>query len=262
VKFFRILLVVTVNLVPGLALASGESGFFTPILVYHKFNSTAADSMTVSTRAFESQLSFESQLDAIGKGGYHVIPLRELVDTILSGSQTPPRSIVITADDGDESIYTEMAPRLKSHGFPASFFIYPSAISNAKWAMTWPQLIELQNSGSFDIESHTYWHPNFHTEKRRLKPEAYKTLVDWQLEHSKEILERKLGKKIDLLSWPFGIYDDWLMDKARHAGYRAGFTIERRSARASDKVFALPRYLMTDAQQGAAFERFLQKASR
>lgn len=113
----------------------------TPILVYHRFGPTVANSMTVSTRSFESQLA------VIREGGYHVIPLREFVDSIVSGGSLPPRSVVITADDGHESIYTEMVPRLKREGFSATLFIYPSAISNAKWAMTWTQLIELEKGG-------------------------------------------------------------------------------------------------------------------
>jgi peptidoglycan/xylan/chitin deacetylase (PgdA/CDA1 family) len=211
--------------------------------------------MTVSTRVFESQLGL------IRQGGYHVIPLRELVDSILGGGALPSKTVVITADDGHESIYTEMVPRMKRYGFPAALFIYPSAISNAKWAMTWPQLIELERSGLFDIESHTYWHPNFKTEKRRLTDAAYRDFVAWQLEHSKQILEQKLMKRVDLLAWPFGIYDDGLMEAARQAGYRAAFSLDRRPATASDRPMAFPRYLMTDAQQGSVFERLLAHAT-
>ncbi len=228
----------------------------TPILLYHRFGPTAADSMTVTTRAFESQLA------SIRRGGYRAIPLRELVDSLTGGAALPPRSVAITADDGHESIYTEMLPRMKRYGFPATLFIYPSAISNAKWAMTWRQLIELRTSGLFDIESHTYWHPNFKIEKRRLGGGAYKTFVVWQLGRSKALLERKLGKPVDLLAWPFGIYDDWLMEEAGQAGYRAGFTLERRPARASDRPLALPRYLMTDSERGPVFERLLAEATR
>jgi peptidoglycan/xylan/chitin deacetylase (PgdA/CDA1 family) len=241
---------------PPFALATaGEPGAQIPVLVYHRFGPTAADSMTVSTTVFESQLA------AIHDGGYHVIRSSELVDSILSGRPLPARSIVITADDGHESIYTEMVPRLKRYGFPVTLFIYPSAISNAKWAMTWPQLIELEKSGLFDIESHTYWHPNFKIEKRRLSESAYKEFVRSQLSRSKTVLEQKLGKRVDLLAWPFGIYDPWLMEEAANAGYRAGFTLDRRPVKASDQPLASPRYLMTDSQRGTVFARLLAKAT-
>jgi peptidoglycan/xylan/chitin deacetylase (PgdA/CDA1 family) len=83
---------------------------------------------------------------------------------------------VITADDGHESVFTEMAPLVREYGVPVTLFIYPSAISNAPYAMTWEQLAALDRTGLFGIESHTYWHPNFKTEKRRLSAGAYRAL--------------------------------------------------------------------------------------
>lgn len=236
-----------------LAAAAGlEPAAQVPILLYHRVAPTVTDSMTVSERVFEAQMAL------IQAGGYHVIALRSLVDAVLNKQALPLHSIVITADDGHESIYSEMVPRWKKYGFPATLFIYPSAISNAKWAMTWPQLVELNASGLCDIQSHTYWHPNFNIEKKRLTAKAYQEFVDWQFEQSKKTLEQKLGKRIDLLAWPFGIYDDWLMDEAGQAGYRAAFTIERRSVRSSDRPMALPRFLITDSLRGAAFQKLLE----
>lgn len=66
---------------------------------------------------------------------------------------------------------------------------------------------------------------------------------------SKEVLEQRLKIHVDMLAWPFGIYDDDLMSAARQTGYLAGFTLERRTADRSDNLMALPRYLMTDRVQ-------------
>jgi peptidoglycan/xylan/chitin deacetylase (PgdA/CDA1 family) len=63
--------------------------------------------------------------------------------------------------------------------------------------------------------------------------------------------------KVDMLAWPFGIYDEDLIRKAVEAGYVSAFTIERFHAKPSDHVMALPRYLITDADQGKAFGRML-----
>jgi peptidoglycan/xylan/chitin deacetylase (PgdA/CDA1 family) len=123
--------------------------------------------------------------------------------------------------------------------------------------MTWEQLEELEETGLFDIQSHSFWHPNFRVEKRRLAPDEYRKFVNTQLVKSKTILEQKLGAKIDLLSWPFGIYDEELITAARNAGYTAGFTLDRRSASKSDDVMALPRFLMNDRMRGKAFESLI-----
>ena len=223
-----------------------------PILLYHRLAPTVVDSMTVSIPVFESQLAY------LKDHGYGVIPLQRLL-AYLRGTAPPPppRSVVITADDGHRSVYERMLPLLKRYGYPATLFIYPSAISNADYALTWAQLRELKATGRFDIQSHTYWHPNFMKEKRTLAPEAYAKLVDSQLVRSREKLERETGGEITLLAWTFGLYDEDLMKRASELGYRAAFTIERRHARPGDDLMALPRYLVTDFDSGERFGQLL-----
>ncbi len=235
---------------------SGESkyplGTRVPILLYHRFGPVVADGMTVTTSTFESHLQY------LKNHGYTVIPLRHLVDNYLGkGSSLPSRSLVITVDDGHKSVYTEMFPLLRKYHTPVTLFLYPSAISNASYAMTWNQLREMKETDLFDFQSHTFWHPNFKEERKRIKPAEYEDFVEKQLKKSRERLQRELdinpstsqlrgegGIKVDMLAWPFGIYDEWLIRKGIEAGYVAGFTMERRHASPSENMMALPRYLI------------------
>ena len=212
-----------------------------PIYLYHRFGHEITDSMTVSVTRFESQLK------KFKEDNYQVIPLRQLVDSLLKKTNSlPPRSVVITVDDGHKSVYTEMFPLIKKYGIPVTLFLYPSALSNASYAMTWVQLREMKETGLWDYQGHTYWHPNFKTEKRRLPPDEYPRFVQGQLKKGKEKLEKEFHSKVDLLAWPFGIYDEDLMRLAREAGYTAAFSMERRDVNRSDNLMALPRYLMAD----------------
>jgi peptidoglycan/xylan/chitin deacetylase (PgdA/CDA1 family) len=223
-----------------------------PVLVYHRFGPTVADSMTVTTPVLVSQLSY------LRENGYTVIPLRQLVAYRLGDGPPPPlRAVVITVDDAHRSVYTHLFPLVQQYRLPVTLFVYPSAISNASYAMTWEQLHELHESGLFDIQSHSYWHPNFKIEKKRLSPQQYEQLVETQLTKAKATLEKNLGVQVDMLAWPFGIYDDELMKKASAAGYVAALTLERRHVHDSDPLLALPRYLMTDRDRGKAFARLL-----
>ncbi len=249
------LLPVAVLLAAFLVLAGPASAGEVPILLYHRFAARVNDSMTVTTAAFEAQLA------AIERGGYHVIPLRELVDYLVFHGPPPPAgSVVLTVDDGHRSVYTDLLPLARRHHIPVTLFIYPSAISNASYAMTWQELRELHASGLFDIQSHTYWHPNFARDKHRLAPDAYLRFVDMQLAKSKQVLEKEMGSRVDLLAWPFGIHDRELEQRASAAGYVAAFTMERRAARSGDRPMALPRFLITDAVSSAAFLRILATA--
>lgn len=237
--------------------AAGDTGATTvPILLYHRLAPTVVDSMTVSLPVFESQLAYLRDRD------YVVIPLQRLLAHLRgTAPPPPPRSVVITVDDGHRSVYELMLPLLKRYGYPATLFIYPSAIDNADYALTWAQLRELKASGLVDIQSHTYWHPNFIKEKRTLAPEAYAKLVETQLIRSREKLEREAGGRVTLLAWTFGLYDGDLMKRASELGYEAAFTLERRHARVGDDLMALPRYLVTDLDGGERFGLLLAGAA-
>jgi len=221
------------------------------ILVYHRFGSMVSDSMTVRTSTFRWQLQY------LRERRYTVIPLRVLVDSLLHQSPLPAHSVVITADDGHESVFTDMLPAARENAVPVTLFIYPSAISNASYAMTWAQLDALRETGLFDIQSHTYWHPNFTVEKRRLTAAAYRAFATEQFCHSKDVLQKKLGVPTDLLAWPFGIHDNELEDLARGCGYVAAFTLDRRGTGLGANLMALPRFLMTDSAVGTSFASML-----
>lgn len=240
------------------ALLSPLSGyaaesFRVPILLYHRFGATVADGMTITTPVFEAHMKY------LHDNGYKVIPLRQLVDFYRGKAPAPgPKSVVIVEDDAHKSVYSDMLPIIKKYRYPVTIFAYPSAISNAKYALTWNQMRELTKTGLFDVQSHTYWHPNFKKERKKLSQPALDALVMTQLKKSKARLETELGTKVDMLAWPFGIYDDYLIGKATETGYLATFTIERRHATASDSILKLPRYLLVNADSGKAFVQLLE----
>ncbi len=256
-KFLRPLLVVLLFLSVHTAVAAtppAPSGpVSVPILLYHRFGATVADGMTITTPVFESHLKY------LRDNGYTVIPLRKLVEWYQKKGPAPaPKSVVIVEDDAHKSVYTDMLPLAKKYKVPVTVFIYPSAVSNAKYAMTWDQLRELKKSGLFDFQSHTDWHPNFKKDRKKMKPAEFDKSVTMQLTKSKARIEKELGVKVDLLAWPFGIYDDDLLRRAAAAGYVGTFTIERRNATAGEQLMKLPRYLLINADQGKAFAQMLE----
>ncbi|MCL2760219.1 MAG: polysaccharide deacetylase family protein [Desulfuromonadales bacterium] len=249
-KFLLSLLLLFMTALPALAAPKQEVSV--PILLYHRLGPKVTDGMTIKTSVFEEHLKY------LRDNGYKVIPLRQLINWYQHKGPAPgPKSVVITSDDGHKSIYTYMFPIVKKYRVPVTLFIYPSAISNAKYAMTWDQLRTLKNSGLFDFQSHTFWHPNFKKERKRLKPADFDKFVTIQFTKSKEKIEKELGVKVDMLAWPFGIYDNDLMKRASAAGYIAAFTIEAHHATAADNMMKLPRYLLINSDQGKSFAKIL-----
>jgi peptidoglycan/xylan/chitin deacetylase (PgdA/CDA1 family) len=250
VRLVGAVLVVVALSPPAFAVVTPEASV--PILLYHRLGPTVADGMTIKTSVFAEHMKF------LHDNGYRVIPLRQLVQWYQGKGPVPAaKSVVIVEDDAHKSVYSDMLPIIRKYRFPVTVFVYPSAISNAKYAMTWEQLRELKKTGLFDLQSHTYWHPNFKRERKKLQPADLDKLVMEQLTKSKRKLEQELGGPVDLLAWPFGIYDDHLLKKAHAAGYISTFSIERRHAGRCEKMQILPRYLLVNADQGKAFEQLL-----
>ena len=227
-----------------------------PILVYHRFGPEVADSMTVRTR------TVEAQLDLLARSGHTVIPLQWLVDYLQGRRPSlPAGAVVITVDDGHASVFTELAPLVQRRHIPVTLFIYPSAISNASYAMTWPQLQTLQATGLFDVQSHTYWHPNFARERRQRTADDYRDFVQHQLRLSRTVLEKRMGHPITQLAWPFGLYDEVTIEEAEAAGYTAALTLRAQPASQHDKLLELPRFLMVEPPNASWFQRIIDTAS-
>jgi peptidoglycan/xylan/chitin deacetylase (PgdA/CDA1 family) len=246
---FLTLLIVFCFLIP---LANANEIIRIPILTYHNFDPAKPGSMTISTEKFAAQLKY------IKENGYTVIPLSQAVNYLLGKIDTlPKKPVVITADDGRETVYTYMLPLIREYRYPVTLFIYPSAISNAKYALTWNQLHELQQTSLFDIQCHTYWHPNFNDERKNLSSAAYAKLVQVQLVTAKDIINKKLGTHITLLAWPYGVYNPYLEQQAAQAGYAMAFSIDDRSAVQTERAMSMPRYMVAERYSMKTFAKIL-----
>lgn len=242
-KFALLIVAASIALYPSAARAgtAQQPATSASILLYHRFADQASDSMTVRVATFEAHLAW------LRAHGYRIVPLRDIVAWLADGSTAlPPKAVAITVDDGHRSVYEVMRPIVLRERFPVTLFIYPSAISNASYAMTWPELRELHDTGLFDIESHTWWHPNFNTERRRQSAADFGQFALKQFTHSRELLEHQLDGHVDMLAWPFGIYDDQLIALAQRSGYHAAFTIEPHHVTRSTPLLAIPRFLIVD----------------
>ncbi|TAM52116.1 MAG: polysaccharide deacetylase family protein [Paraburkholderia sp.] len=240
-------------LVGAHAAAIGSDQPRVAILAYHRFDSArAVDSMTVRVTTFEAQLRF------LREHGYRIVTLPEIVKWLATPDATlPEKAVAFTADDGHRSVYEVLMPIAVREHLPFTLFIYPSAISNASYALTWAQLKALQQTGLFDVQSHTYWHPNFNIERARRSPDDFRRFVEKQLVDSRNRLHAELGVETTMLAWPFGIVDPELTSIAASTGYRAAFTIAGHMVDKHSPPLAVSRLLITDADTPSVLARRL-----
>src|SRR5919201_1214711 len=84
-----------------------------PILLYHRLGPVSPDEMTVTTPVFEAQLKL------IQERGYKVIPLAALLAALGdSAVSLPERAVVLTADDGHRTVYSDMFPLIQRYKVP------------------------------------------------------------------------------------------------------------------------------------------------
>jgi peptidoglycan/xylan/chitin deacetylase (PgdA/CDA1 family) len=97
----------------------------------------------------------------------------------------------------------------------------------------WKEAKEMSDSGVITIGSHTMshaWLPD--TDERSLKRE---------LGDSKKILENRLGRPVDFLSYPLGGYDERVEKAARDAGYLCAITTDPGRLKSNNNIFAIKR---------------------
>jgi peptidoglycan/xylan/chitin deacetylase (PgdA/CDA1 family) len=167
--------------------------------------------------------------------GYRVIPLADLAALIKGGRRIPPKTVAITFDDGYKDNFTYAFPILKKYGLPATIFVIYGEVSRPQAdRLSWEEIRLMQDSGLIDFGSHTLGaKPLVDIESAQ---ELKRQIVD-----SKAKLEEKLGRPVDLFSYPEGRFNDTIRAWVVEAGYRAAVATNPGKKFANNDTFVLKR---------------------
>ncbi len=184
-----------------------------------------------------------------------VIPLAAFLDHLDKKTPLPERSVVITIDDGYKTAKNIAWPILARYGFPFTLYVYPHAISRLPASLTWNDLKEMSQSG-VDIQSHSLTHPLLtHPGKAMIKTN-YQAWIDEELTESKRRIEAELQKPVTSLAYPYGGYDEMIVGRARHAGYRMALTCDDGDVDAHTDLLRLNRRLVFSRTSLKAFTKY------
>ena len=114
----------------------------------------------------------------------------------------------------------------------AIIFLISDYISMYPNYLTWEQLFEMQAAG-IEFGSHTLDHT--------VLTDLPLADAERELTGSKNILQNRLGRKIDFLAYPCGFTNSDIKARVKAAGYRAAFTVELGNVAPGDDVYALNR---------------------
>jgi peptidoglycan/xylan/chitin deacetylase (PgdA/CDA1 family) len=149
----------------------------------------------------------------------------------LDKKQTLPEgSFLLTFDDGFLGVYEHAARVLRELRWPATVFLVSSLIGeHDEWCRiqnpsgaTYPLLasehIRAMRDMGFTFQSHTRLHPDLTT--------LSEDDLAAELAGSRQDLEDILGEKVHYLAYPYGRFNEHVINSARAAGYEAAFSTQ------------------------------------
>jgi peptidoglycan/xylan/chitin deacetylase (PgdA/CDA1 family) len=114
------------------------------LLVHEVLLRMSDDKLAVLTyHRIEEPEAFAAQLDYLSKRG-HPISMEDAANALRRGRPLPPRSVLLTFDDGDISLLNHGLPLLREKGIPATAFVCPGVLDTdlPLWFDEVPALID------------------------------------------------------------------------------------------------------------------------
>lgn len=240
------------NLKPGVAVVhrAADVKYSVPegvsVLMYHMIGDEQGNA------AIMTEANLRIQMNYLRDHGYHPITMQELYDYITKGAPLPEKPVCITFDDGYLDSYTIVYPLMKEYGFPWTLFLITDDVGKPYNRMTWDQLKEMANSHVVTIASHTLSHPKLHNLATRAEKE--KEIVE-----ANKALKYQLGIDNVWLAYPYGDYDDEVIDICKKAGIKMAVTTDAGRVHVGSFPYDLKRAYIGNDISIARFSERLNK---
>lgn len=191
----------------------------TPVLMYHEIGPRRPGSRLNHWRVLPED--FARQLDHLARRGYGGVALRDLLDV----PSAEGKRAVVTFDDGYAGVLARALPLLVAHGFSATVFVVSGRLGGVNdWDGETPGDALLSADGvrtlaaaGIEIGSHGATH-------RALPGLSDADLVS-EVAGSKAALEAVTGAPVVSFCYPYGAFDDRVVQAVRAADYRAATVI-------------------------------------
>jgi len=198
-----------------------------PVLMYHRIGEALNGS---EQKYCISPDNFSAHMQVLFDNGYRACTANDFVDWLMGDIQLPDKSLLITFDDGYLGVFEHGLPVLRDLEWPAVMFLVSGMIGKKDgWCQREnPSLKTYPLMGTDEIQTmHTqgfsfFSHSRSHTDLNQCDEAA---LID-ELSGSREDLERLLDEPIDYVAYPYGHYNDLVLESVKNAGYKAAFSVQ------------------------------------
>ena len=203
-----------------------------PILYFHYIGNNpnpadkARDSLSISPDKFDAQMKY------LKDNGYTTVSLDTLMASLQNKTPLPPKTVILTFDDGYIDFYYNAYPILKKYNFSGTVFIITGFVGGDSY-LNWAQIKEMSASGSIIFGAHTVHH--YHLTS--VSPQVLQS----ELEESKKTLQAELGIPINFVAYPYGSTNDFVIQAAKKAGFIGAVGTWPNKTQSEGTIFNIPR---------------------
>ncbi len=201
------------------AMAQVASAASVAVLQYHHISDDTPRVTSVTAAELDAHITW------LKKNGFEILSVADVADALYRSDDYETKlsefTAVITIDDGWRNVYEQGLAVFKKHNVPFTIFVNPKLMREAPHLyMNWEQLRELQQWGA-TIANHANSH--LHMTWRK----GNETERQWRLRMRKEIveaqrdIEAELGVQDKVFAYPYGEFDEALMEILEDEGYLA-----------------------------------------
>jgi peptidoglycan/xylan/chitin deacetylase (PgdA/CDA1 family) len=220
-----------------------------PILMYHRIDVLKPSLPPMTRRLTVDPNVFRQQMRWLVRNGYRSVTQAQLQSGIRGRGTLPKKPVMITFDDGYADVYTRASPILTRLGLHATAYLITSRISGPDPSfLTWQQVRGLERRG-IQIGSHTETHAAL--------PSLSSTALLEELRGGRRALQRVLHHPVPWLAYPYGAYDERVVDLARASGYTLGVTTVGGTCQTPTRPLELRRLEVLDTTSIAGLRTML-----
>lgn len=206
------------------------------ILTYHSID---AGNSVISTSA----QTFRAQMKFLRENDFNVVSLKTLGKLLTETAKPPPKTIVLTFDDGFENFYTTAFPILNDYNFPATVFLITDYCGKFNdWSgnlstleplklMDWKEIKELSGH-KIEFAAHSRTHPDL--------TKIPIAVVRSEMTESKSVIEERIGAEVTDFAYPYGIFDASVRNLAEEY-FKTACSTDLGKVKATDDFFSLKR---------------------
>ncbi|HAC90738.1 MAG TPA: poly-beta-1,6-N-acetyl-D-glucosamine N-deacetylase PgaB, partial [Planctomycetaceae bacterium] len=241
------------------------------IFSYHEI---AEKSETLDSTYAVSPANFEAQMQWLVDQGHHFITIDDIIDYRKHNRRLPGKAVLITFDDGYQSVYANAFPVLRKYRIPAVIALVGSwlrapdkvdfgghLIDRSKF-LKQHEIKEMVASGLVEVASHSdflhrgilgnaqgnsqpaavtrQWLPD---QKAYEDGASYRSRIYADLKTNNDFLKEYTGQTPRVMVWPYGEYNTEVRKIAESLGMAVGLTLDDGGNTRNTPLWGLRRIL-------------------